>query len=177
MKHLRSSLLKSGRQPVQTFIQTITSGSTTSLNIPLTMTQAVKTQLISHFSCRHGVRQILLVGKDQQDRFTQLILVQHTVQLVASSVNTVTIVGVNHEDKTLRILVVVAPQRTNLILSSDVPHGEADVLVFHSFDVETNGRDGGDNLTKLELVQDSGLQTRKAERLARLNLTPQRAKR
>ena len=37
------------------------------------------------------------------------------------------------------------------------PHSERDVLVLHSLDVEANRRNGGDNLTQLELVEDSGL--------------------
>ena len=37
------------------------------------------------------------------------------------------------------------------------PHGEANVLVLNRLDVEANRRDGGDNLAKLELVQDGGL--------------------
>ena len=37
------------------------------------------------------------------------------------------------------------------------PHGEANVLVLNRLDVEANRRDGGDNLAKLELVEDGGL--------------------
>lgn len=36
----------------------------------------------------------------------------------------------------LGVLVVVTPQRTDLILTSDIPHGEPDVLVFNGFDVK-----------------------------------------
>jgi len=45
----------------------------------------------------------------------------------------------------------------NLVLSSDVPHSEADVLVLHSLHVEPDGGDGCDNFTQLQLVQDGGL--------------------
>jgi hypothetical protein len=38
---------------------------------------------------------------------------------------------------TMRILEVVSPQRAYLVLSSDVPNGEGDVLVLHSLDVES----------------------------------------
>jgi hypothetical protein len=30
----------------------------------------------------------------------------------------------------------VSPKRTNLILPSDIPNGEADVLIFHCFDIK-----------------------------------------
>ena len=71
------------------------------------------------------------------------------------------------------------PERTDLVLSSDVPDGEGDVLVLYRLDVETwrwqarhcqrartravrrliptDGRDSRDNFTELELVQDGGL--------------------
>ena len=49
------------------------------------------------------------------------------------------------------------PERPNFVLPSHVPHGEVDVLVLNRLDVEANGRDGGDDLTELELVQDRGL--------------------
>jgi len=50
-----------------------------------------------------------------------------------------------------------APERANLVLAADVPHGEGDVLILDRLDVEANGGNGGDNLAKLELVQDGGL--------------------
>lgn len=51
----------------------------------------------------------------------------------------------------------MAPERANLVLTTDVPHGEADVLVLDRLDVEADGGDSGDDLTELELVQDGGL--------------------
>ena len=65
------------------------------------------------------------------------------------------------------------PERADLVLASDVPDGEGDVLVLDGLDVETcqhrsreffaarkraegltDCGDGGDDLTQLELVQD-----------------------
>lgn len=40
----------------------------------------------------------------------------------------------------------MSPQRSNLILSSNIPNIELNVLVCNSLDVETDGRDGGDIL-------------------------------
>ena len=79
------------------------------------------------------------------------------MELIAGLANTVAIVGVDDEDDTLGVLVVVAPERANLVLAADVPHGERDVLVLDSLDVEADGRDGRHDLTKLELVEDGGL--------------------
>ena len=38
---------------------------------------------------------------------------------------------------TLGVLEIVAPEGANLVLTSHIPHGEADVLVLNSLDVET----------------------------------------
>lgn len=37
---------------------------------------------------------------------------------------------------TLSVLEVVAPQRPDFVLTAHIPHCEADVLVFYSFNVE-----------------------------------------
>jgi hypothetical protein len=59
--------------------------------------------------------------------------------------------------RTLGVLVVVAPERADLVLAADVPHRERDVLVLDGLDVEADGGDGRDNLAELELVEDRGL--------------------
>jgi hypothetical protein len=82
-------------------------------------------------------RQILLVGENQEKGVPKLILVQHALQLLAGLDDTVPIVAVNHEDDTLGVLEVVAPQRTDLVLTTDIPHGELNVLVLDGLDVET----------------------------------------
>jgi hypothetical protein len=86
---------------------------------------------------RRTYRQILLVGEDEKNGIPQLILVQHALQLLASLDDTIAIVGVDNEDDTLGVLEVVPPQRTDLVLTTDIPHGELDVLVLDSLDVET----------------------------------------
>ena len=48
-----------------------------------------------------------------------------------------TVLTVDNEDETLSTGVVVPPERTNLVLASDVPDGEGDVLVLHGLDVKT----------------------------------------
>jgi hypothetical protein len=68
------------------------------------------------------------------------------VQLVARVVDAVAVVGVDDEDEALRILVVVAPERADLVLTSDVPDRERDVLVLDRLDVEADRRDRRDDL-------------------------------
>ena len=46
------------------------------------------------------------------------------------------------------------PQRPDLVLPAHVPDVELDVLVRHRFDVEADGRDGGDVLVEFKFVED-----------------------
>jgi hypothetical protein len=80
--------------------------------------------------------QILLVGENQENGVAQLILVEHALELLTGLNNTVTIVGVDDEDDTLGVLEVVPPQGTDLVLTTDIPHGELDVLILDGLDVE-----------------------------------------
>jgi hypothetical protein len=89
------------------------------------------------FAVAETYRQILLVSEDQEESVPQLVLVQHALELLTRLNNTVTIVAVDDEDDTLGVLEVMPPQRTDLVLTTDIPHGELDVLVLDSLDVET----------------------------------------
>ena len=120
--------LKSCRQPVKTFVQTITSSGTASLDIPWSMSKAMQAQFIGHFSGRHGIRKILFVGKNEENGFFQFILIEHSMKFVPGSINTISIVWINNENQPLCILIVVSPQRSNLILTSYIPHGETNIL-------------------------------------------------
>lgn len=64
----------------------------------------------------------LLVGEHEQDGLAQFVLVEHTVKLVPCGVDAVSVVRVHHEDQPLSVLVVVPPQRSDLVLPSDVPN-------------------------------------------------------
>ena len=51
------------------------------------------------------------------------------------------VIGIYHEDKSLRILIVVSPEGTNLILTTYIPHSERDIFVLDRFNIKTNSRD------------------------------------
>lgn len=112
----------------------------------------MQSKLVGHLGRTHGVGEILLVGKDEEDRIAELVLVEHSVQLVPRRVDTVAVVGIDDEDEALRVLVVVAPERADLVLTTDVPDGEGDVLVFDRLDVESDGGDGGDDCEMLSVM-------------------------
>jgi hypothetical protein len=90
----------------------------------------------SGMSSSRAYRQILLVGKNQEHGVPQLILVQHPLELLTSLDDTVAIVAIDDEDDTLRVLEVMPPERADLVLASNIPHSELDVLVLDCLDIE-----------------------------------------
>ena len=88
------------------------------------------------FGRRVTYGQILLVGEDQEESITEFVFIEHALQFFASLHHTISVVGIDNEDDALSVLEVVAPQRPDLVLSSYVPNGELDVLVFDGLDVE-----------------------------------------
>ena len=53
-------------------------------------------------------------------------------------------------------LEVVPPEGSDLVLAADVPDGEGNVFVLDGFNVEADGRNGGDDLAEFKLVEDRG---------------------
>jgi hypothetical protein len=78
----------------------------------------------------------LLVGENEEKSIPKLVLVEHALQLFPSLDNSVTIVAINDEDDTLGILEVMSPQRPDLILSTNIPDSELNVLIFDGLDVK-----------------------------------------
>lgn len=85
-------------------------------------------------------RKILLVGEDEEDGVSELVLVEHALEFLSGLDDTVTIVGIDDEDDSLRVLEVMPPERADLVLTTDIPHGELNVLVLDGLDVETCGK-------------------------------------
>jgi len=65
-----------------------------------------------------------LVSVDKQDGTLELLFAEHTVKFLLGLLYTLAIIAVNDEDDGLSVLVVVAPERANLVLTSDVPDGK-----------------------------------------------------
>ena len=66
----------------------------------------METKFVSDLSRIHRIRQILLVGEDEEEGVAQLVLVQHTVQLLTRLGHTLAFVRVDDEDDALRVLEV-----------------------------------------------------------------------
>jgi len=141
-------------EPVETFIQTITSYGTSGLDEPGSSSDGVEAKLIGDLWAGESAWQVLLVGEHEQYSVLEFFLSEHLVELLAVLFNSVSVVGVDDVDETLSVGVVMSPQKSDLVLTADVPHIEGDVLVLDSLDVEADGWNGVDNLTELELVED-----------------------
>jgi len=68
----------------------------------------VQAELIGDVGSVHGVGQILLIGENQEEGVAQLILTQHSCQLLLGLDDTFAVVAVHHEDEALRVLEIVA---------------------------------------------------------------------
>ena len=68
----------------------------------------------------HRMREILLVGKHQQQGILQLAGRQDPMELGARLVYPVAVLAVNDKDERLGAGVVMAPQRSNLILTTNI---------------------------------------------------------
>lgn len=82
------------------------------------------------------------------------------MQLPLGLANTLSIIGIDNEDESLRVLEVVAPQWTDLVLTSDVPNREANVFVFYSLDVEAYCWNGCEDFAELKFVENCGFTSR-----------------
>lgn len=84
------------------------------------------------------IRQILFISKYQNDGVTHLPIVNYPMQLRARLIHSIPIRTVHYEYKTLCSRIVVSPERSYLILSTDIPNVELDVLVGDGFHVKAH---------------------------------------
>jgi len=124
------------------------------LDVPVALTQGVETELVGDFGGVHRLGKILLVCENEKDGVAEFVLVQHSVQFFLGLADSLSIVAVHNEDQSLRVLEIMSPQGPDFVLTADIPDGEGNVFVFDGFDVEADGRNGGDNLAEFQLVED-----------------------
>ena len=84
----------------------LTGSANTDLDEPRPLPEAVETELVGDLSSVHGVGEILLVSENKQEGITELILVEHPLELLTGLRDTFPIVGVDDEDDTLGVLEV-----------------------------------------------------------------------
>jgi hypothetical protein len=67
-----------------------------------------------------------------------LSIIYYSVQLGSGLIHSVSVSSVNNEYQSLRSSKIVTPQRSDLVLSTDIPNIELDVLVLNSLNIELN---------------------------------------
>ena len=135
----RGSLLLAGvlGEPIEAVVQTVAREGAGALDVPFSALDSVQGEFLGDFGDTHDTL-VLFVGEDQDDGVSEFLLSKHPVEFLLGEVNTVFVRGVNDENQSLSVLVVVSPQKSDFVLSPNVPDGEFDFLVFESFDVESN---------------------------------------
>ena len=78
----------------------------------------------------------LFVGEDEEDGVSELVFLQHSVELISGLSDSLSIVTVHDENETLGVLEIMSPQRSNFILASNVPHSETNVFILYCFNIE-----------------------------------------
>lgn len=96
--------LKIRTHPFETLVETITTRRACRLDVPCSLSESMKTELISDLRSVHCVGQILLVGEHKEKGITEFVLVQHALQLLTGFRHTLAIVGINHENDALGVL-------------------------------------------------------------------------
>jgi len=108
----------------------------------------------------HRFWQVLFISEYKDDGVPHLPVIDDPVQLLPGLVYPVPVRAVHHEDEALGARVVMSPQRTDLVLTSNIPHIKFNILVSNRLDIEAHCGDGVDALAQLELVEDRGFARR-----------------
>lgn len=96
----------------------------------------------------------MLVRKHEEQSLLHFPIQDDSVKFLSGLVYPRAVVGVNHKNETLGAGEVVPPQRTDLVLTANIPHVEFDILIRHGLDVEAHGRDRSHVLVEFEFVED-----------------------
>lgn len=119
---LKGGLLASSNgvgEPVETFVETGTVNTAAALDVPVVLGDRLNLHLVGDLGNRVGVGQILFVGKDENNSVGHVGLGKERLELETGLFGAVSVVGVNNVDQTVRSLVVVTPQGTNLTTDSN----------------------------------------------------------
>ena len=106
--------------PGEALDEAITSDGAGLLYMPGPVPELAEAELLRDLLGVHGLGEVALVGKDQQHHVLHLTVCDDAHQLRAGLVHTLAIGTVDHKDKCLSPGKVVTPQRTDLILTTDI---------------------------------------------------------
>mmetsp|Transcript_39255 Transcript_39255/g.100605 ORF Transcript_39255/g.100605 Transcript_39255/m.100605 type:complete len:243 (+) Transcript_39255:282-1010(+) len=141
----------------KTFLETLASLGRATLDLPLPVSNLVKSHGLGEFVSLGGKGKILLVGEDKEGHVGELLFLQKLGKLVTSLIKSSLIGSVDHVDECIGPLEVVSPVRPDAPLSTNIPHVEVETVLLHRLDVETLGGHGVRRVLISKLLQDGGL--------------------
>ena len=116
------------------------------------MAEVTQLEDFLEFGGSDGVGEILFVGVDEESGVLEVVVAEGVFEFSGSFLDTGAVGAVDNIDDAVSVLVVVAPERTEASLTTDVKTLELEVLVFDSVDVETDCGDCGLSFAELELT-------------------------
>ena len=111
-------LLRHACNPIQALIQSIASACTTSLNSPFSVFVGLQVELLSNLSGAQSSRHILLICIDKKSCVSKLLCLHKAFQFESCSIHSLLITGIDDENKTVRMGVIVPPEVSYFLLSS-----------------------------------------------------------
>jgi len=139
----RGALLDVLIEPGESLKESVSSNSAGLDDMPAVVLELRETELFSDLVGVHSLGEVALVGKDEEDCVLHLAVADDAHELSAGLFDTLAVAAVDDKDEGLSASKVVAPERTDLVLASDIPHVELDLLVGHCLHVETDSGDSG----------------------------------
>ena len=104
-----------------------------------------------------GCWHIRLICKYQNYCIFEFVVHQHCQKLGLGCLYLRVIGTVDDKNDSMRVCVICIPGSAEILLTSEVPHLQLQILMLHFFNITTDGRFCDNNLVECQLVQDSGL--------------------
>ncbi len=85
----------------------------------------MKSEFVGDLGNGHGIGQILFVAQNKKCCISEFVFSQDFLELEGSFVDSLTIIAVHNKNDSLGVVVIVPPQGSNFVLTSNVPNCEA----------------------------------------------------
>lgn len=106
----------------------------------------MKSKMVRDLGRRQGSWIILLVCVHKEGNTSQFISLEQFSELCTCLSHTFPISRVDNVNQRIESFIIMSPQRSESVLTSNIPHGQSQILVLNSLDGEANGGDRCYNL-------------------------------